>query len=89
MGARSQTGDYSDVKVITPDREIPWNELSLINDEEMKRLMREVVNKLYTVLLNWEDADFLRALLEAGARYTAKWDPPEEVSMLGGQKPAG
>ena len=44
--AESQAGDYSDVKIITPAREIPWNELSRISDEEMKCLMKEVVNKL-------------------------------------------
>jgi hypothetical protein len=45
----SATGDYSDVKVITPFGEIPWSRLSRISDEEMKKLMIEVVNKLYTV----------------------------------------
>jgi hypothetical protein len=45
-GAHSLAGDYSDVKVVSPDREIPWHELSRISDEEMKRLMKEIVNKL-------------------------------------------
>lgn len=31
----SATGDYSDVKVVTPFGEIPWNKLSRISDEEM------------------------------------------------------
>lgn len=31
----SKTGDFSDVYVVTPDRQIPWNELSRISDEEM------------------------------------------------------
>jgi hypothetical protein len=44
-GAYSHAGDYSDVTVVTPDREIPWHELSRISDEEMKRLMKEIVNK--------------------------------------------
>jgi hypothetical protein len=35
----SQTGDYSDVTVVTPYGEIPWQKLSRISDEEMKRLM--------------------------------------------------
>ena len=32
----SKTGDYSDVNVITPDRDIMWKDLSRINDDEMK-----------------------------------------------------
>ncbi|UTC28894.1 hypothetical protein MARCHEWKA_03820 [Brevundimonas phage vB_BpoS-Marchewka] len=44
----SKTGDYSDVKVVTPYGEIPWAEVSRISDVEMKRLMQEVVDKLYT-----------------------------------------
>jgi hypothetical protein len=31
---RSKTGDYSDVKVVTPYGEIPWNELSRLNNDE-------------------------------------------------------
>lgn len=45
----TKTGDYSDVKVIDGEgTEIPWAEVSRISDEEMKRLMKEVVNLLYT-----------------------------------------
>jgi hypothetical protein len=44
---RTQTGDYSDVKVLTPDREIQWNELSRLSDDEMKALMIEVVDQCY------------------------------------------
>ena len=46
----SQAGDYTDVYVVTPYGEIPWSELSRLNDEEMKVLMIEVVNKTYTFL---------------------------------------
>lgn len=77
--AESPAGDYSDVKVITPDHEIPWNELSRISNDEMKRLMQEVVNRIYTVLLNLEDDAFLHALLSMGNQYTQKWDTPEEL----------
>jgi len=31
----SKTGDYSDVKVVSPFGEIPWMELSRISQEEM------------------------------------------------------
>jgi hypothetical protein len=46
----STTGDYSDVKVISPYGEIPWTKLSRISDEEMKRLMVEIVDRVYTLL---------------------------------------
>lgn len=35
IGPTSKVGDFSDVKVVTPYGEIPWNELSRISDEEM------------------------------------------------------
>jgi len=75
----SRLGDYSDVKVITPAREIPWNELSRISDEEMKTLMKEVVNKLYTALIHFDDEASMTALLHWGAQYTTRWDDPELV----------
>jgi hypothetical protein len=41
----SQTGDYSDVKVVSPYGEIPWTELSRLSDQEMKAVMIDVVNR--------------------------------------------
>ena len=72
----SQSGDYADVKVGTPYGEIPWREVSRISDEEMKRLMKEIVDKLYTFLCRQEDSEFLEAFLTLGGRYTARWDEP-------------
>jgi hypothetical protein len=40
-----KTGDYSNVKVVTPYGDIPWNELSRLNNHEMKKLMIDVVNR--------------------------------------------
>jgi hypothetical protein len=48
--ARTETGDYSDVKVVCPDREIPWNELSRFNNDEMKAVMIDVVDHCYDFL---------------------------------------
>ncbi len=48
----SKTGDYSDVKVVTPYGEIPWNELSRISDDEMKILNKEIGNKIFPFLLS-------------------------------------
>jgi len=73
----SRTGDYSDIKVVTPDREIPWNELSRISDEEMKKLMKQIVNKLYTVLMNLDNEDAMRLVFSGGRDYAGHWDDPE------------
>src|SRR4051812_1567600 len=49
-GPGSVTGDYTDVTVVTPYGDIAWPELSRLNNEEMKVLMIDVVNKTYTFL---------------------------------------
>lgn len=43
----SKVGDYTDVVVQSPFGEIQWNDLSRINDDEMKLLMQDVVNHTY------------------------------------------
>src|SRR5713101_1253806 len=48
----SQTGDYTDVKVVSPYGEIAWNRVERISDEEMKRLSEDIVNRLYTFLFH-------------------------------------
>jgi hypothetical protein len=64
----SAVGDYSDVKVVTPYGEIPWSRVSRLCDEEMKGLMIEVVDRVYTFLTHPEP--FLRLM---GAR---AWNKP-------------
>lgn len=66
---RSATGDYSDVRVVTPDGDIPWTEVSRISDPEMKALMIEVTNRLYTCFTHPEVLDGLRSA-------TGAWDRP-------------
>ena len=46
----SQTGDYADVKVVSPFGEIPWEKLSRLSDDEMRTLMIDVVNRCYALL---------------------------------------
>ncbi|AXQ69641.1 hypothetical protein HOU03_gp059 [Caulobacter phage CcrSC] len=46
----TKTGDYSDVKVVTPYGEIAWNDLSRFNNDEMKALMIEIVDRVFTYL---------------------------------------
>ena len=43
----SKAGDYSDVLVTTSFGEIPWPKLSRFDDEEIKTLMIDVVQKTY------------------------------------------
>jgi hypothetical protein len=43
----SPSGDYSDVSVSSPYGVIPWPEVSRLNDDEMKRLMIDVVDRAY------------------------------------------
>ena len=43
----SAAGDYSDVTVSSPYGLIPWNNVSRLNDDEMKRLMIDVVDRAY------------------------------------------
>ena len=79
----TRTGDYSDVKVIDAEgREIPWNQVSRINQDEMKMLITGIVNRLYTFLsrtifCSFEDQEFNRALERAAIPWTRSWDEPK------------
>ncbi len=56
IGPITKNGDFSDVKVIDGrGREIPWNKVSRISDEEMRKLNKEVVNKIYTFFMLKDD----------------------------------
>jgi hypothetical protein len=79
----TRTGDYSDVKVIDADgREIPWNEVSRINQDEMKTVMTGVVDRIYTFLSRTlfsagGDKEFEKALDHAAAPWVKNWDEPK------------
>lgn len=75
----SKTGDYSDVVVHTPYGEIPWNELSLINDAEMKVLMTDVVNHTYHFIQELFDEERGGELLLKLASHdpVPNWDDPK------------
>ncbi len=79
----TRTGDFSDVKVIDAEgREIPWNQVSRINQEEMKMLITGVVNRICTFLARTlcsetEDKAFEQALGRAAAPWTKAWDEPQ------------
>lgn len=85
---RSKTGNYSDVKVITPYGEIPWNDLSRISDDEMMVFNKEVVNLIFTYLQCLLNPHFDNQLKQefmgyANACYPNNWDESKiETSLI-------
>ena len=78
----SQAGDFLDVKVVTPYGEIPWNNLSRISDDDMRDFMREVVDRIYTVLLRLNDREFVELMNNYAGLMTRKWDAPKKSADL-------
>lgn len=73
----SLTGDNTDVFVLDGEgRKIPWSEVSHFDDDVMRDLMREIVNRLYTFHLSCDDPEFLKQT-EKWMSIAAKWDEPE------------
>jgi hypothetical protein len=69
----SQTGDYTDVKVLSPYGEIAWNRVGRISDEAMQPLMEESVDRLYTFLVLLLD----RGEPEHGLPQPKNWSAPQ------------
>ena len=80
----TKTGDWSDVVVVDAEgNRIPWAEVSRIDDDEMRALMRDVVNRLYTFHLKSEDSA-LRAEIERWMAVASRWDEPDlDTRMIG------
>jgi len=73
----THAGDYSDVRVIDADgREIGWNAVSHLDDDQMRDLMREIVNRVYTFYISIDDEEF-RDRIDRWARLTDCWDEPD------------
>ena len=73
----THTGDYSDVRVIDADgREIAWNDASHLDDDQMRALMKEIVNRVYTFYISIDDEEF-RDRIDRWARLTDYWDEPD------------
>ena len=75
----SASGDFSDVKVVTPVGEIPWSKVSRIRDDEMRAFMKQVVDRLYTVLLRLDDSEFIERIDHYARRMTRAWDAPKNL----------
>ena len=73
----TRTGDWSDVTVVDADgNRIPWTEVSHISDDQMRDLMRDIVNRLYTFHL-YADEPGLQAEIERLMAVAGQWDEPE------------
>jgi hypothetical protein len=73
----TKTGDYSDVIVLDAEgRKIPWPEVSHIDDAQMRELMKDIVNRLYTFQMRFDDPKF-QAWVDRWDAVAAKWDEPE------------
>ena len=59
----SAAGDYSDVLVNSPYGAIPWPQVSRFNDEEMKKLIIDVVDRTYQFVHRLFDEAAGRVLL--------------------------
>jgi len=81
----TKTNDYSDVKVITPYGEIPWNNISRISDKELRTLMMEIeitlhntftslIPKLIMDNINNDGTEQLITLLEKMYEDGVSWD---------------
>ena len=74
----THAGDYSDVRVIDTDgREIAWNDVSHLDDDQMRALMKEIVSRLYTFNISIDDSEF-RDPVDRWARLADRWDEPDE-----------
>lgn len=80
----TKTGDFSDVFVVDADgQHIPWAEVSRLDDDEMRDLMRQVVNRLYTFQLCFGEPEF-QAFVDRRLEAARRWDEPVLDSSLPG-----
>ena len=73
----TRTGDYSDVTVVDADgQQIPWPRVSHFDDDAMRVLMRQVVDRLYTFHAKIDDPQF-QAMLAFWESSVRTWDEPK------------
>ena len=65
------------MKVIDAEgNEFPWTDVSRISEDEMKVLMKGIVNRLYPFLMQGDDPRFDKNM-DYHNRFTRTWDEPE------------
>ena len=73
----THSGDYSDVFITDADgRQIPWCDASHLDDDQMQKLMRQIVRRLYTFHLK-ADASGFRDHLDRWLAVAERWDEPQ------------
>jgi hypothetical protein len=73
----SAAGDFSDVQVSSPYGVIPWAKLSRFNDDEMKLLMIDVVNRTHRFIHMLFDDDGGKLILRLAERDPLpRWNEP-------------
>jgi len=73
----TKTGDFGDVFVLDAEgNQIPWAEVSRIDDDEMRALMKNIVNRIFTFHLCADDPK-LQAEIEKWLAVSEQWDEPE------------
>ncbi len=73
----TKAGDFSDVMVVDANgRKIPWAEVSHFDDDAMRDLMQQVVNRLYTFQLKTDDPHFQK-LIDRWSPAAQKWNDPK------------
>jgi hypothetical protein len=79
LSPSSASGDYSDVSVSSPYGVIPWPKVSRLNDDEMKRLMIDVVDRAYRFIHTLFDESTGGELLIRLAQHDPlpQWKEPE------------
>ena len=78
----TRTGDYSDVMVVDADgRHIPWRRVARLDTDEMRETMRDIVDKLYTCLMNFESPQF-GALCNHRRQDVSEWARPRQEPGL-------
>ena len=73
----TKTGDYSDVTVIDADgQRIPWLEVSHFDDDAMRDLMRQLVDRLHTFTARSNEPGFLDRI-GPWMDVASRWDEPK------------
>jgi hypothetical protein len=73
----SESGDFSDVQVSSLDGDIAWPELARFNEEEMKLLMIDVVNRTYRFIHMLFDDEGGKLILRLAERDPLpRWSEP-------------
>lgn len=80
----TRTGDFSDVFVVDAEgNRLPWTAVSRLDDNEMRDLMRQGVNRLYTFQIRLGEPEF-QAFVDRWLGAARKWDEPKHDEGLHG-----